>query len=51
MKENNEYLQAMKQAQENLADLNERGLDAIGENVIEFMESLLTSDEIPESKF
>lgn len=41
----------MKQAQENLADLNKRGLDAIGGNVIEFMESLLTPDEITENEF
>ena len=29
MRKNNEYPQAIEQAQENLADLNERGADAI----------------------
>ena len=50
MRINNEYSQAVKQAKENLADLNERGADAVGENVLEFMESILTPDEIAESE-
>ncbi len=50
MRTNEEYLQVMTQAKENLADLNERGADAVGGNVLEFMESILTPDEIAGSK-
>lgn len=49
MGKNKEYAQAITQAQENLADLNERGLDAIGGNVLEFMDSVLTPEEKAES--
>ena len=38
------------QAKENLDDLNERGTDAVGGKVLEFMESILTPDEIAESE-
>lgn len=47
---NKEYSQAVAQAKENLTDLNERGADDVGENVLEFIESILTSDEIAESE-
>ena len=47
---NNEYLQALVQAQENLADLNERGADAIGENVLEFMDSMLVQEELVQNE-
>ena len=50
MRTNKEYLQAVIQAKENLTDLNERGADAVGGNVLEFMESILTPDEIAESE-
>lgn len=50
MRTNKEYSQAVTQAKENLADLNERGADAVGGNVLEFMESILTPDEIAESE-
>ncbi|MBD5470408.1 MAG: helix-turn-helix transcriptional regulator [Lachnospiraceae bacterium] len=50
MRTDREYSQAVTQAKENLADLNERGADAVGGNVLEFMESILTSDEIAESE-
>ena len=50
MRTNREYSQAVKQTKENLADLNERGADAVGGNVLEFMESILTPDEIAESE-
>lgn len=46
MKENKEYSQAIAQAKKNLADLNERGADAIGGDVLEFMNSILTFEEI-----
>lgn len=44
-----EYSQAIAQAKENLANLNERGADAVGGNVLEFMENILTPDEMAES--
>lgn len=44
-----EYTQAISQAKENYSNLKERGLDAINGNVIEFMDNLLTPDEIAES--
>ena len=50
MRTNKEYSQAVTQAKENLADLNERGADAVGGDVLEFMESILTPDEIAESE-
>ena len=50
MRNNKEYSQAIAQAKENLTDLNERGEDAVGGNVLEFMESILTPDEIAESE-
>lgn len=49
MRDNKEYSQAIAQAKENLADLNERGADAIGGDVLEFMNSILTPEEIAES--
>ncbi len=48
MRTNKEYLQAVAQAKEDLTDLNERGADAVGGNVLEFMESILTPDELEE---
>lgn len=45
MKANKEYLQA----QANLEDLKQRGEDAVGENVLDFMNSLLTDEEKAES--
>ncbi len=50
MRMNKEYSQAVTKAKENLADLNERGTEAVGGNVLEFMESILTKDEIVESE-
>lgn len=49
MRTNKEYSQVIEQAQENLADLNERGSDAIGEDVLEFMDKTLSQEEIMES--
>ena len=49
MRMNKEYSQAVTQAKENLTDLNERGAEAVGGNVLEFMESILKKDEIVES--
>ncbi len=50
MRMNKEYSQAVTQAKENLTDLNERGAEAVGGNVLEFMESILKKDEIVESE-
>lgn len=50
MRTNKEYSQAITQAKENLFDLSERGADAVGGNALEFMKSILTSDEIAESE-
>jgi len=44
-----EYKKAIEQAKSNLADLRERGEDAIGENAIEFMREMLTPEEIAAS--
>lgn len=48
MSENKEYQQAITQAKENLTDLKERGA-AIGGDVLEFMDTLFTPEEIAES--
>ena len=42
---NNEYMQAKS----NFNDLQKRGVDAIGDNALEFMDTLLTQEEIIES--
>lgn len=39
----------IEQAKRNLADLRERGAEAMGEDVLEFMHSVLTPEEIAES--
>ena len=49
MKADKEYAQAIAQAKINFSDLKERGVDAIGGNVLEFMDSILTPEEIAES--
>jgi len=49
MSENKEYQQAIIQAKANLADLKERETSAIGGDVLEFMDSILTPEEIAES--
>lgn len=49
MRTDKEYSQAVTRAKENLANLNERGADAIDGNVLEFMENILTPDEMAES--
>lgn len=49
MIKNRGYEQAVCKAKENLADLQERGTDAVGGDALEFMDELLTPDEIAES--
>ena len=43
------YKQELAQAQENLADLRERGDDAIGGNVMDLFKEILTPEEIAAS--
>jgi len=49
MKRNNEYKAAIAQAKINLNDLESRGSDAVGEDALAFIDSLLTPEEIAES--
>lgn len=44
-----EYIQTLEQAKVNMADVMKRGDDAIGANALEFMDALLTDEEIAES--
>ena len=44
-----QYKQELDIAKANLADLRERGEDAIGENAVDFLKSFLTSEEIAAS--
>lgn len=46
---NKEYSTAIKQAKERVKDLKEREEQAIGSNALEFMDSLLTQEELEES--
>ena len=46
---NKEYKDALAKAKEALNDLHERGDDAIGENALDYIESLMTVDERAES--
>lgn len=49
MKANNDYTQALEQAEANMADTVKRGTSAIGSDALEFMDSLLTPEEKAES--
>jgi ribosome-binding protein aMBF1 (putative translation factor) len=50
MRNNNEYKQALEQAKVNLADARERGVDAMGGDVLEHMRKLLSPEEIAASE-
>lgn len=43
------YRKEYLKAKANYDDLQERGVDAIGENALEFIDTLLTEEEIKES--
>lgn len=43
------YRKEYMQAKANFDDLQERRMDAIGENALEFIDTLLTEEEINES--
>jgi predicted XRE-type DNA-binding protein len=49
MKADKEYEQAIMQAKENFADLQKRGVEAIGEDALAYIDSFLTPEEIRES--
>lgn len=49
MNTDREYKQALAQAKANFADLQERGAEAVGDDVLEFMQTILTPEEIAES--
>ena len=49
MEANRDYAAAIEQAEKNINDIKERGADAIGSDALEFMDSLLTPEEIAES--
>ena len=49
MKTDKVFEKAGAQAKADLADLRERGAEAMGEDVLEFMHSVLTPEEIAES--
>jgi ribosome-binding protein aMBF1 (putative translation factor) len=49
MSNTTEYTQAIKQAKENLADLRKRGEEAKGKNALDFIQKLLTPEEIAAS--
>ena len=44
-----EYTKAIDKAKANLSDVRERGSAAVGSDALEFMDSLLTPEEIAES--
>jgi len=46
---NKGYAQEIETATENLADLQKRGANAVGGEVLEFMDQVLTPEEIAES--
>lgn len=49
MKNDKDYTKALAEAATMMDDTKERGEDAIGENALDFMDSLLTPEEIAES--
>lgn len=49
MSVNKEYSQALQKATNNITDIKERGDSAIGDDVLDFMNSDMTAEEIAES--
>lgn len=43
------YDKAIKEAEEKLIDVKKRGQDALGDDALEFMDSLMSQDEIDNS--
>lgn len=46
---NKEYLKAIEQAKESLMDMSERDSDAVGGDALEFMDAILSPEEVIES--
>ncbi|MDD7339695.1 MAG: hypothetical protein PUG50_03880 [Eubacteriales bacterium] len=44
-----DYNKAIKEAEEKLIDVKKRGQDALGDDALEFMDSLMSQDEIAKS--
>lgn len=44
-----DYDKAIKEAKEMVLDIKKRGQDALGDDALEFMDSLMSPDEILES--
>lgn len=44
-----DYNKAIKEAEEKLIDVKKRGQDALGDDALEFMDSLMSPDEIEKS--
>lgn len=49
MRYDNEYTKAIEQAKENIDDIKARGNEAIGDDALAFMDSMLTPEELSES--
>ena len=49
MKKDKEYIKALQIAKANMQDVKERGEEALGSYALEFMDSLLTPEEIAEN--
>lgn len=49
MSNDKEYSKAVKQAESYVSDIKERGLKAIGDDAVSFMDKFLTAEEIAES--
>lgn len=49
MRYDNEYTKAIEQAKENIDDIKSRGNEAIGDDALAFMDSMLTPEELSES--
>lgn len=49
MKRNNNYTKAIEQAKANAADIKVRGTEAIGDDALVFLDSMMTPEETAES--
>ena len=47
----NNYEQAVQNAVNNVADVKQRGKESMGSDVLDFLDSLMTPEEIAESDF
>lgn len=49
MKKNKEYTNAIEEAKNNIKDIKEREADALGSDALEFIDTLMSTEEIAES--